>query len=147
MTCDREKGFTLVEMVVVVFIVALLLTLTLPGYQDQLRKARRSLGATALLEVVMRQEQFFVDHKRYAEDLSELEYPTTPFAIDQQGNAVTAVAANRIYLIDIAMQQNAYTLYAIPQLSQAQDYSCGTLSLDSRGIKLATGAESVQDCW
>jgi len=147
MTCKKIKGFTLIELVVVVFVVALLLTFTVPGYQEQLRKTRRSLGGTELLEVMMRQEQFFVDHKRYAVDLTELDYPATPYAIDPQGSAVTAVAGNRIYLIDITTQQNSYTLYAIPQLSQALDYSCGTLSLDSSGIKLAMGTSAAQDCW
>lgn len=147
MTCNNVKGFTLIELVVVVFIVALLLTLTLPGYQDQLRKTRRALGGAELLEVMMRQEQFFVDHKRYAGDLTELDYPASPYAVDPQGSAVIAAAGDRVYLIDITTLQNAYTLYAIPQLSQAQDHLCGTLSLDSLGIRRAAGVQAAQDCW
>ena len=147
MACDRIKGFSLVELMVVVFIIAVLLTLTLPGYQEQRRKTGRALGAAELLEVMMRQEQYFVDHKRYAGDLNALGYLASPYAINSQGSAVAAVATNRIYLIDIATRQNAYTLFAIPQLSQAQDRACGTLSLDSLGIKLATGTKAAQDCW
>ncbi len=143
----NKKGFTLIELTVVLFIVALLLTIALPGYQFQLRKTRRSLGGAVLYDAVIRQEQFFVDHKRYAVDLTELDYPASPYAIDPEGRAVGALAANRIYLIDVASQQNTYTLFAIPQLGQAQDVLCGTLSLDSMGIKLASGSAPVQDCW
>ena len=139
----NKKGFTLIELTVVLFIVALLLTIALPGYQFQLRKTRRSLGGAVLYDAVIRQEQFFVDHKR----LTELDYPASPYAIDPEGRAVGALAANRIYLIDVATQQNAYTLFAIPQLGQAQDDLCGTLSLDSMGIKLTSGSAPVQDCW
>ncbi len=43
--------------------------------------------------------------------------------------------------------QEAYTLHAIPQLGQAADRLCGTLSLDSMGIKRATGGSATRECW
>lgn len=141
------SGFTLIELVVVVLIVSLLLIITLPGYQAQLQKTRRNLGGSALLEVRMRQEQFFVDHKRYAESLTELNYPASPFAVDAKGAFVATGEGSRIYLINIATRSNAYTLFAIPQLDQARDHSCGTLSLDSLGVRGATQAAVVRDCW
>ncbi len=147
MTDRRKKGFTLIELVVVVCIVAILLVLTLPSYQRQLRNMRRSLGAAELLQVMMRQEQYFVDHKRYADTLTDLDFPGSPYAIDAQGNAVSALADDRIYLIELTLNQEAYTLRAIPQLGQAADRLCGTLSLDSMGIKRATGGSATRECW
>ncbi|MEZ5503939.1 MAG: prepilin-type N-terminal cleavage/methylation domain-containing protein, partial [Halioglobus sp.] len=70
----RVKGFTLPEVLVVVVIIAVLLALVLPSYQRQLLMTRRSLGGAALLEARMRQEQYFLDHKRYAEALTDLDY-------------------------------------------------------------------------
>lgn len=147
MTDRRKKGFTLIELVVVVCIVAILLALTLPSYQRQLRNMRRSLGAAELLQVMMRQEQYFVDHKRYAETLTDLDFPGSPYAIDAQGNAGSALAHDRIYLIELSLNQEAYTLRAIPQLGQSADRLCGTLSLDSMGIKRAAGGSSTRECW
>jgi len=146
-TDRRKKGFTLIELVVVVCIVAILLVLTLPSYQRQLRTMRRSLGAAELLQVMMRQEQYFVDHKRYADTLTDLDFPGSPYAIDAEGNAGSALADDRIYLIELTLNQEAYTLRAIPQLGQAADRLCGTLSLDSMGIKRATGGSATRECW
>jgi len=143
----RKKGFTLIELMVAVFIVALLLALTLPAYQRQLSTTRRSLGRAELLQVMLRQEQYFLDHKQYAGALTDLDYPTSPYAIDAAGNAVSVLADDRIYLIDLATRQDDYNLYAIPQLTQVADHLCGTLSLDSTGIKLATGEGAARDCW
>jgi type IV pilus assembly protein PilE len=143
----RKKGFTLIELVVVVCIVAILLVLTLPSYQRQLRNMRRSLGAAELLQVMMRQEQYFVDHKRYADTLTDLDFPTSPYAIDAEGNVGSALADNRIYLIELSLNQEAYTLRAIPQLGQSADRLCGTLSLDSMGTKRAAGGSTTRECW
>lgn len=147
MSNPGKRGFTLIEMIVAVFIVALLLALTLPAYQRQLRNTRRSLGSAELLQVMMRQEQYFLDHKQYAQALTDLDYPTSPYAIDAEGNAVSVLAGDRIYLIDVAMRQDDYVLYAIPQLAQAADQLCGILSLDSSGTKSATGELAARDCW
>lgn len=147
MILARKKGFTLIELIVVVAIVAILLTLALPAYQGQIRSTRRSLGGAELLRVMMRQEQYFLDHKRYAETLTDLDFPASPYAIDLEGNAVSAVAVDRIYLINLSTHEYAYTLSATPQLSQAADRLCGTLSLDSKGIKLATGEGTAWECW
>jgi type IV pilus assembly protein PilE len=146
-TDRRNQGFTLIELVIAVCIVAILLALTLPSYQRQLRNTRRSLGSAELLQVMMRQEQYFLDRKRYAATLTDLGFPASPYAIDTEGNAMPALAGDRIYLIELTMHQDAYTLYATPQLSQAADRLCGTLSLDSTGIKRATGGGAARECW
>ena len=143
---ERQAGVTLIELVVVICIMAILFTLTLPAYLRQLRDTRRSIGGAALLEVVMRQEQFFLVHKRYAESLTELSYPAHPYAIDAHGFIVSGQADNRIYLIELATSARAYTVIATPQLDQAADQSCGTLSLESSGVKRATG-RGDRSCW
>jgi type IV pilus assembly protein PilE len=147
LTRRRDKGFTLIELIVVVLIVALLLTLILPAYQEQLRGTRRSLGRAELLKVMTRQEQYFLDHKRYAETLTDLGLPENPYAINSQGDAVPSIAKGRIYLISLVTNNYSYTLTAVPQLSQSADRVCGTLSLASTGLKQSTGEGSVQECW
>ncbi len=147
MSNRRKKGFTLIELIIAVFIVALLLALAAPSYQRQLINTRRSLGGAVLLQVMLRQEQYFLEHKQYAKALTDLDYPTSPYAIDAQGNLVSVLAGERIYLIDLALNEDDYTLYATPQLTQAADHFCGTLSLDSMGARLATGEAAARDCW
>lgn len=141
------KGFTLIELIIVVSIVSTLLVLTLPSYQRQLINTRRSLGVAELLDVVIRQEQYFIDYKQYAETLSSLGFLTSPYAISPDGEAVSVLAESRVYLIDLTTSKYGYTLYAVPQLSQVEDRLCGTLSLNSLGIKSATGDGPTSLCW
>jgi type IV pilus assembly protein PilE len=140
-------GFTLIELVVAVFIVALLLVLALPSYQRQLLHARRSLGSAQLLQVMMRQQQYFLDHKQYARSLTDLGYLAHPYAIDAAGDVVAAAADDRTYLIGLTWRQDGYTLFATPQLSQTKDQLCGALTLDATGAKGISGAGKARDCW
>jgi type IV pilus assembly protein PilE len=147
MTPQRNCGFALLELVVVVVIVALLLVLTLPSYQRHLMNMRRALAGAALMEAMIRQEQFFIEHKRFAQRLTDLDYPAHPYAIDREGRVVAGQAEDRTYLIELQAGEHAYTLSATPQLGQAADLLCGALSLDSAGIRRASGALPVRECW
>ena len=147
MTFKKQKGFTLIELMTVVVIVAILLMVALPSYQQQVRKTRRSLGRAELMEVMARQEQFFLDHRRYASVLTELGYPASPYSIDTDGNDGPIAATDRIYLIDITTLSKSFTLFAIPQLSQFGDRLCGTLSLTHIGLRAVTGNGIAAECW
>ena len=104
------KGFTLIELIIVVSIVSTLLVLTLPSYQRQLINTRRSMGVAELLDVVIRQEQYFIDYKQYAETLSSLGFLTSPYAISPDGEAVSVLAESRVYLIDLTTSEYGYTM-------------------------------------
>ena len=135
------------ELIIVTSIVSILLVLTLPSYQRQLITTRRSLAAAELLGIMIRQEEYFIDHKRYAETLLDLGFTASPYAIDSGGENVSVLAKNRVYIIDLATTQYAYTLYAKPQLRQIEDQLCATLSLNSMGVKSVTGDGFVKLCW
>lgn len=138
------RGFTLIEVIVTLCIVALLMTTVLPAYQRQLLGVRRSLARVELLKLASRQEQFFLHHRRYAEALTDLGLPDNPYAINSQGDAVAALDESRIYVVSLVTRGDGYTLTASPQLNQARDASCGALSLDSSGRRQAVGGAS---CW
>ena len=114
-------------------IVGVLLMVSLPSYQRQAMQARRALARSELQEVAVRQEQFFLDHRRYAQTLGELGYPGDPSALDDQGNTL-ASAEGGIYLIALAPEENGYRVSAVPDEHYPDDSSCGSLSLDALGM-------------
>ncbi len=140
-------GSTLLELIAVVVIVAVLLVLALPAHQRHLQNMRRALASAVLLEAMLRQEQYFLDHKRYAQRLTELDYPAHPYYIDREGQVVPPLSDERTYLIELATGADSYTLSATPQLGQAADRSCGTLSLDGLGVRRASGERGARECW
>jgi type IV pilus assembly protein PilE len=146
---DKSSGFTLVELMIVVAIIAILLLLLLPAYQNQVLKAKRSLGRGELLSVMARQEQYFVNNRQYATDLSDLGYAANGYFIDEEGNDTGAAGAGVIYKIQLAAAPvptaTVYSLEAVPQSRQANDNNCGTLTITHTGVKSAQGG--AFDCW
>lgn len=141
------RGFTLVEVMIVLVVIAVLLMVALPGYQQQLLKTRRSVALSTLETLRTRQEQFFVNNRRYATDLTALGYASSPFAIDEGGEAVDTTSAGRIYTVSITgASTSAFTLRAAAQLGQAGDSNCLTLTLAHTGERGASPG-SARDCW
>lgn len=61
-----SQGFTLIELMITVAIVAILAAVAYPSYEQYVRKGRRATAQATLLDVAARQQQFLLDHRRYA---------------------------------------------------------------------------------
>ena len=68
----RRKGFTLIEMVVVLAILAIIVSIALPNYQDYLKRSRRSDAMIALEQIANKQEQFYFDWSTYSNSFEDL---------------------------------------------------------------------------
>jgi len=147
----RERGFTLMELMIVLAIVAILLGVGLPGYQNIILKSNRAAGKGVLLDVAMRQEQFFINNKAYSDNLATsaggLGYPAHPFFINNQADKTAASTSESIYQISVALVASVYTISATPVGRQTKDTGCGMLTLTSLGVKDENGTQSVADCW
>ena len=143
----RPRGMTLIELMVAVAIVAIIASLAVPSYSAYVTRSKRAVGKSALSLVADQQEQFFLDNKRYADDLTEIGYDSEKIGVDESGQAVAADADDRVYVISLDdTSATTYTIEATPQLAQAdQDTACGTLSLTQAGQKLQSGDGT--DCW
>ncbi|MEH6518579.1 MAG: type IV pilin protein [Halioglobus sp.] len=151
MSIERKKvrGFTLNELMIVVVIVSVLLAVALPAYQNQVLKTKRSLARGELLEVLGRQEQYFVNNKAYATDLTNLGYPANGYYVDADSNE-SATSGGSIYLIRFTASPVAtalaFTMEAVPQGGQTKDTRCSTLSITSVGLK-ASSTGTTEECW
>lgn len=144
----RQKGVTLVELMIVVVIVAIIAAFAYPSYTQFIVRAKRTAGTSMLLQIADRQQQFFMDNKRYAANLTRLGLGADTVMIDEDAAVVADGDANRIYNVSVsAVTATTYTLTAAPQLRQAsKDTMCGSLSLDQAGVKGYSGSGGAE-CW
>jgi type IV pilus assembly protein PilE len=143
----RQKGFTLIEVMMVVAIVAILVGIALPAYQNSMMRSNRAPAKGGLMDVMSRQEQYFMNNKSYSTSLANLGLPAA-YYIDDTGQQVTSSDSKRIYQITLsATAATSYTTTAIPQLSQANDTDCANLSLSSTGVRAESGTLTTDECW
>ena len=135
----RTKGFTLIELMIVVVIIAILSAIAYPNYQAYVIRANRAMAKAELLEVAVRQEHFFLNNKTYANNLNvQLGYLANPYFIDKEGVGLAVAGNIGIYSIAIAVPANGlnYTVTATPvNIQLLRDAACGALTLDDRGAR------------
>lgn len=137
----------MIELLVAVVIAAILASIALPSYQGFITRTKRSQAKSMLLQIADRQEQFFLDNKRYAADMSELGYIADPFFINHDNAYEASSSADSIYRFEFSAGNNtSYTAAAVPLAAQASnDSKCGTLSLDNSGVRQQSG--TAKNCW
>ena len=114
----RHAGFTLLELVVVVTIVAILASLAIASYEFAIRKSRRSAAQGCVAEAAQFMERFYTTHLNYAQDLAG-----NPAVLPR----CTAEVAGA-YVVGFAAGQptaTTFVIQAVPQLSRAWR-PCGT---------------------
>jgi len=138
----RRRGFTLVEVMIVVAMIAVLAAVALPTYQSSVRKARRADARSALVTTAQLMERYATEHS--GNGYSSAILSTVP------GSTVVAKPAsdNGYYALRLGNLGTAtFTLSAVPQGGQAVD-ECATFTLDERGVRGLTGtSKSVAECW
>ena len=130
-----QRGFTLIEMMIVVAILAILASIALSSYQSQTLQSRRSLGSQALLETAQRLEQCQSESLSYT--TADGCTVTLPFDAPRD-------SSTKYYTISsTARTASTYTLAATAINVQASDTDCAVLNLNHLGQKTAT----TTDCW
>jgi type IV pilus assembly protein PilE len=125
----KQRGFTLIELMITVAVVALLAAIAYPSYQSQIRRSRRTEARTALLQVQVAEEKYFLTANRYG-SLAEI--------------GANSSTTNGAYTIDLSVQTNTtFTARATAAGAQAKDTACATFTIDYQGNKTPTAAT----CW
>lgn len=133
-------GFTLIELVIVIAIIAVLVGLAIPSYQSFVMKSRRTEAKELLYTVAQRQQQYFTINNAYTDNTATLSVPTT---------STNGYYALSITISSVGGVDNRYTLTATPVsgTSQASDTACGTYTLNSLGVKTVSGSQTTPPCW
>jgi type IV pilus assembly protein PilE len=143
----RQAGVTLIELMVVVAIVAAIFAFAFPSYERYIVRAKRAVGQNMLMQVADRQQQFFMDNKRFAADLTNLGFTANPFIVDDDGASTVAGDVDAVYSLALSnVTATTWTATATPLNGQlSRDTSCGNLTINQAGAKGKSGAGD--NCW
>jgi type IV pilus assembly protein PilE len=145
LTTERadSRGFTLVELMVVIVIASILMAIAIPSYKNSIRKSRRTDAKTALLDLAGREERYFSTNGAYSTAFGQLGYPSwgTAFGGGYYTMAQPVVVAGTANLVA------TFALQADPVAGsdQVKDTACGSFRLNSTGVQTVSG--TATDCW
>lgn len=121
MRTKRPFGFTLIELMIVVAVVAILAMIAIPGYMEQIRKGKRAEAARAIGDITLREERWRADHSTYGtlDDLTGSAANSTSF-----NNAL------QYYSVSIANNTaTGYVITATRKGDLANDPKCGNFTM------------------
>ena len=144
---NAQRGFSLIELMIVVAIVAIISAFAYPSYQRYVIKTKRSVAQNALLQVADRQQQFFMDNKRFAADITNLGFTASPYVVDDNGTSTVASDTGAVYSLSLSnVTATTWTATAAPLNDQlSRDTYCGSLTITQTGAKGKSGTSD--ECW
>jgi type IV pilus assembly protein PilE len=137
-----HRGFTLVELMVVVAIVAILAAVGYPSYTEHVKKGQRAKAQAALMEAAQFMQRYYAANNSYKQDLNGTELKGSDIGLNNVGDLG--------YTLNLDATGTGYTLSMTPSSAQMKGDKCGTYTLTQAGVKglkdNASGT-TLKDCW
>lgn len=141
----RQRGLTLIEMLIALAVLGILASLAWPLYTEQIQQSQRKTAAQTLLQAQIFVEAYRAQNYRWPAD-SQTDPTSLPAELRQsppQGKAA--------YRLELQRQPDGlgYVLLALPVGAQSSD-ACGTLLLNNQGQRWASGSAGGSEgsaCW
>ena len=129
----NSHGFSLIELMIVVVIVAIIISIAYPSYRDQVRKTRRADAKAALLDAAGKMERYYTQFGRYSATLTN--------------SGIIATSPEAHYQIAPGTVANqTFILKAIGLEDQAND-DCGILGINQAQNKTNSAGLAQNLCW
>ena len=120
----KHKGFTLIEVMIVVAIVALLASIAYPAYTSHVIKSNRAAAKAQMMDIANRQQQFLLANRAYASKTQ----------LEASGYALPKEVSGR-YDYAIAVDATTAPTYTVTFTAKGGQVSDGNLTLTSSGVK------------
>ncbi|BDU21009.1 type IV pilin protein [Dyella sp. GSA-30] len=131
----RQSGFTLIEIMIVVMIVAILAAIAIPAYHRYVVRAHRTDATRTLLDLAGRQEHYFYSNNTYTTDVTALGGTTT------MAGQFYAVAITSADTKNFSITATAIGLQA------TEDTECGNFTINRQGQQTISGTGTKAACW
>jgi prepilin-type N-terminal cleavage/methylation domain-containing protein len=158
----KQRGFTLIELMIVIAIIGILVSVVMPGYRHYILEGQREDTMSKLLQVVQLQERFYLNTTNYTANLGGNFNTNTGLGftidgagqwvieyndIDTYGVRIVPCADGTIYP-DAPDTTQCFIAIAVPITGDAdEDSFMGLLATDSRGRKVWDFNKSVIRDW
>lgn len=132
LSARSQGGFTLIELMIVVAIVAVLAAIGIPSYRQHAMKSNRAAAEAFLQQVANRQEQYVLNARVYTNNMASLKLGVPDNVFNNYTVTINVPSTPPSY----------YTITAVPTGGQVNDTVCGNIALDQAGTK---GAQCTVD--
>jgi len=134
----KTRGFTLVELMVVIAIIGIIGAIAFPSYETYMKKSRRADAKVALSTMADRQERYYLQNNTYSADENDV------------GGSATKEGYYTLSIDSADVNGFQLTATVVPGGEQANDTDCQLMYLNSAGAKesgAAPGGGDVKNCW
>ena len=132
----KQRGFTLIELMIVVAIIGILATIAYPSYLAFVEKSRRGDAIASLADIRIAQEKWRANNTTYAASSALPGFDSS----SKDGYYSMNI------LITASTAAYEFKATATPTGAQSSDTTCGTFAINANGID-GTGSYASNDCW
>lgn len=155
---ERMTGFTLIELMIAVVVVAILLAIAIPSYETYVQKSRRTDAKTALLDLAAREQRYFSVQNQFTSSFGDMGYAaagSSPASVEvgsdyYQVTVSVPAAAPDPNAGNVAAPSFSLTATPVAGTTQANDTDCASFEVDSSGYQAAqnsASADNTSTCW
>ena len=153
----RDRGFTLVELIVAMVILATLAAIAIPSYNSYVLKSHRTEAKSALMDAASLEERFFSTSNTYSTIPTDLGYGAagTPFQVGTGYYNISSITVTLAVAPSGASPGGTPATYLItavpnPASMQVSDTACAVFTINSAGQQTALnsgGVDNTANCW